>query len=394
MIFKGISRQVWIISIVSFFTDIASEMLYPIVPFYLRSIGFSILFIGILEGIAEFLAGISKGYFGGLSDTKNSRKPFIQFGYALSAISKPMMAAAIYPLWILFARSIDRLGKGIRTGARDALLNNESTAETKGKIFGFHRSLDTFGAVLGPIVALVLLHFYSFTYKEIFVFAFLPGMVAIAFTFFIKEKKSIKKQVEKISFLKSIEYFKSSNVTFKKVTLGFFVFGLFNSTDVFLLLKAKEAGIGDIDVIKLYIFYNLIYALMAFPAGIVADKLGAKKVLVAGFLIFASVYAGFSVANDLNTFLILFFLYGLYAASTEGIAKAYLSKYIYKNEAGIAFGTYAAFQSIAALFASIFAGFIWIQLGAKFTFIITSLVAVGVAIYFLAIGHSKPISEK
>ncbi|HXU26934.1 MAG TPA: MFS transporter, partial [Bacteroidia bacterium] len=152
---KIITRNILIISFVSLFTDVASEMLYPVMPIYLKTIGFSILLIGVLEGVAEATAGLSKGYFGNLSDNKGKRLPFVQIGYALSAISKPMMALFVYPLWVFGARSIDRLGKGVRTGARDALLSDEATPETKGTIFGFHRSMDTLGAVLGPLLALV-----------------------------------------------------------------------------------------------------------------------------------------------------------------------------------------------------------------------------------------------
>ena len=137
---RYITRTIWILSMVSLFTDMASEMLYPIMPIYLKSIGFSIVLIGLLEGIAEATAGISKGYFGKLSDVSGKRKPFVQLGYALSAISKPMMAMFIFPLWIFLSRTLDRFGKGIRTGARDAMLSDEATPETKGKIFGFHRS--------------------------------------------------------------------------------------------------------------------------------------------------------------------------------------------------------------------------------------------------------------
>ena len=144
---KHISRSVWILSLISLFTDTASEMLYPIMPIYLKSIGFTVILIGILEGFAEATAGLSKGYFGKRSDTLGKRVPFVQLGYAFSAISKPMMAIFIFPLWIFFARTIDRLGKGIRTGARDALLSDEATPQTKAKVFGFHRSMDTLGAV-------------------------------------------------------------------------------------------------------------------------------------------------------------------------------------------------------------------------------------------------------
>lgn len=152
---KVITRTVWVLSLVSLFTDTASEMLYPVMPIYLKTIGFSIVLIGVLEGFAEALAGLSKGYFGQLSDNSGKRVPFVQLGYALSTISKPMMAIFTFPLWIFFARAIDRLGKGIRTGARDAILSDEATPQTKGKIFGFHRSMDTLGAVIGPALALL-----------------------------------------------------------------------------------------------------------------------------------------------------------------------------------------------------------------------------------------------
>ena len=163
----------------------ASEMLYPIMPIYLKSIGFSIVLIGLLEGLAEATAGLSKGYFGKLSDNTGKRAPFIQVGYALSAISKPMMALFIYPLWIFFARTIDRFGKGIRTGARDAKLSDEATTETKGKVFGFHRSMDTLGAVIGPLLALLYLWYYPEDYKTLFIIAFVhptPSFVGVTLT--------------------------------------------------------------------------------------------------------------------------------------------------------------------------------------------------------------------
>ena len=175
-----ITRTIWIISLVSLFTDIASEMLYPIMPVYLRSIGFSIFLIGILEGLAEAIAGLSKGYFGNLSDRKGVRMPFVKWGYFLSAISKPLLAAFIYPLWVFMARSLDRIGKGIRTSARDALLSQETTKENKGRVFGFHRGMDTVGAAIGPIVALIFLYFYPGQYRWLFIIAFLPGIIAIS----------------------------------------------------------------------------------------------------------------------------------------------------------------------------------------------------------------------
>ena len=184
-----ITRTIWILSLVSLFTDTASEMLYPVMPIYLRTIGFSMVLIGVLEGVAEATAGISKGYFGKLSDQIGKRAPFVRLGYALSAISKPLLAFFIYPWWVFFARTIDRLGKGIRTGARDALLSDESGTQNKAKVFGFHRSMDTLGAVLGPLVALLYLYFYPGSYKILFLIAFAPGLLAIAASFLLHERK-------------------------------------------------------------------------------------------------------------------------------------------------------------------------------------------------------------
>ena len=172
--------------------DIASEMLYPIIPVYLSSIGFSALLIGILEGIAEATAGISKGYFGKWSDELGRRLPFVRFGYLLSAISKPMMAMFAIPIWVFLARTFDRLGKGIRTAPRDALLSEQSEKKHRGKVFGFHRAADTLGAVIGPILAMIYLHYYPQSYKNLFYFAFLPGIAGYTLTLLLKEKSKTK----------------------------------------------------------------------------------------------------------------------------------------------------------------------------------------------------------
>lgn len=301
---KYITKTVWILSLVSLFTDTASEMLYPIMPIYLESIGFSILLIGILEGVAEATAGLSKGYFGKLSDSSGRRVPFVQIGYAFSAISKPMMAIFIFPLWIFFARTIDRFGKGIRTGARDAILSDEATAETKGKVFGFHRSLDTLGAVIGPFLALIYLYYFPENYKTLFFIAFIPGMLAVLVSFLLKDrrKNDVGPKVP-TRFFSFLNYWKTSPRAYKKLVIGLLAFTLVNSSDVFLLLKAKQAGLDDTMVIGIYIFYNLIYALFSFPVGIIADKVGLKRIFVIGLILFSVVYFGMA----LNTSLYLFF---------------------------------------------------------------------------------------
>ncbi len=384
MILKNISRTVWLLSLVSLFTDTASEMLYPVMPIYLKSIGFSVVLIGVLEGIAEATAGLSKGYFGKKSDISGKRLPFVQIGYAFSAVSKPLMALFTYPIWIFFARTIDRLGKGIRTGARDALLSDESTPETKGKIFGFHRSMDTLGAVLGPLIALIYLYYHPEDFKTLFFIAFAPGVLAIAFTLIIKEKKkNLNTHKGKNSFFSFLRYWKESPKTYKKLVIGLLIFTLINSSDVFLLLKAKDAGLSDTEVIGVYIFYNLVYALFAFPLGIIADKTSLKKILLAGLLIFSGVYLGMALSHSLSTILFLFFLYGIYAAATEGISKAWISNIVNKNDVATAIGNFTGFQSIFTMLASSLTGLIWYTYGAATAFIITSIITLLIVVYIL-----------
>lgn len=380
---KHISRTVWTLSFISLFTDAASEMLYPIMPIYLKTIGFSIVLIGILEGFAEATAGFSKGYFGKLSDTTGKRIPFVQIGYTFSAISKPMMAFFIYPLWIFFARTIDRFGKGIRTGARDAILSDEATPETKGKIFGIHRSMDTLGAVLGPAFALLYLYFYPQNYIALFYIAFIPGCLAIIASFTLKEKSNSNVNFKKTtSFFSFLKYWKESPLLYRKVLVGLLAFTLFNSSDIFLLLKVKQLGLHDSMVIGLYIFYNLVYALTAFPLGVVADKIGLKKIFMLGLFVFAVVYFGMGISKNIYVIVSLFLLYGIYAASTEGISKAWISNITNKKNTATAIGTFAAFQSFFTLLASSVAGIIWYKFGANATFLISAIATLFIILYF------------
>lgn len=379
---KIITRNILVLSFVSLFTDVASEMLYPVMPIYLKTIGFSIVLIGVLEGFAEATAGLSKGYFGNLSDNTGKRLPFVQIGYLFSAVSKPMMALFTYPLWVFLARTIDRLGKGVRTGARDALLSDEATPETKGRVFGFHRSMDTLGAVLGPLLALVYLTYRPNDYKTLFYIAFFPGVISIAFTFLIKEKQKVQTvQKPKTGLLDFVKYWKASPATYRKLVAALLVFTLFNSSDVFLLLKIKELGLNDTVVIGTYIFYNLIYAISSYPLGALADRIGMKKILVSGLILFAIVYVGMAYAESQLVFLVLFFLYGIYAAATEGIAKAWITNICQKNNTATAIGTYTAFQSLATLLASSFAGLIWFYVGSSAMFLLSGMMALVVAIY-------------
>jgi MFS family permease len=391
---KNISRTVVILSLVSFFTDVASEMLYPVMPIYLGSIGFSIVLIGVLEGFAEAIAGLSKGYFGKMSDINGKRLPFIQWGYALSAISKPMMGAFVYPLWIFLARTLDRFGKGIRTGARDAMLSDETTKKNKAKVFGFHRTMDTFGAVVGPLSALLYLYFRPGDYRTLFFIAFAPGVLALVSTIILKEKKKPDHSAtEKVKLVDFISYFKKGPVMYRKLLAGLLLFALFNSSDVFLLLKAKESGMNDTYIIGMYILYNLMYALLALPMGILADRIGLKKIYLLGLLLFAIAYFSVAFASSTAAIIGIFLLYGAFSAATEGISKAWISNICETKDTATAIGTFAGMQSICTMLASSICGLIWWKFGSSATFIVTGSVTLIVLIYILWHVHEKSPTE-
>ncbi len=391
--FHYITRPILILSLVSLFTDMASEMLYPIMPVFLESIGFSVALIGILEGFAEMIAGLSKGYFGKLSDVQQKRLPFVQWGYLLSALSKPMMALASWPLWIFFARTTDRVGKGLRSAPRDAMLSAQTTSAYKARVFGFHRSMDTIGAIIGPLMALVFLYFYPEQYALLFIVAFIPGIIAVVCTRFLKEEPGTPRN-EKVHFFSFLTWLKQADKSYIKLISGLLLFALINSSDVLLLLKMKQSGVEDSAIILIYVFYNLVYALLAFPAGILADKLGIKRTLLTGLLLFALVYAGFALVEKEIYYWILFGLYGAYAACTEGIAKAWISNTVDKSETGTALGAYTGLSSLAAFPASAIAGAIWIGLGANTAFGISAVVACIAVTYLSTIPYRIHTSER
>ena len=392
-IFKNITRVVWILSLVSMFADIASEMLYPIIPVYLQNIGFSIFLIGLLEGLAELTSGLSKGYFGHWSDRVGRRMPFVRMGYFLSAIAKPLMVAFVFPVWVFFARTIDRLGKGARTAPRDALLSTESTPKTKAQVFSFHRGWDTLGAVFGPAFALLFLHFYPGKLVWLFIIAFVPAIISVAITYFIKEKPlTPKDQKASPGFFSFFKYWKVATPAYKKLTIGLITFALFNSSDMLLLLRVNEATGSETHVIMVYIFYNLVYALLSFPLGLLADRLGIKKIFLLGLILFSVIYFGMAEANTNTLFYALFGIYGIYMAATEGISKAWVSNLCKKEEVGTAIGLFVSLQSIALMLASAFAGLLWTFYGASVTFMLTAIMSILVFV-FMWISVPKPHTQ-
>jgi MFS family permease len=300
-----------------------------------------------------------------------------------------MMAAFAYPLWIFFARTTDRLGKGLRTAARDALLSQNATPDTKARVFGFHRSMDTLGAAIGPAVALMFFVLFPGNYTLIFLLAGIPGLLSVALIFFLKEEKKPSSILGKGSFFSFFRYWNIASPQYKKLVIGLFLFALFNSADIFLLLKTREVTGDDRLTIGAYILYNIVFALAAYPFGALADKIGIRKVFVSGLLLFAAVYFLFATASSTAVLVTAFVLYGLYAAATEGITKAWIANLAHEQNTATAIGFYTSCESICALLASVMAGWLWGAFGSSVTFFTTAGVAVVVFFYFVLLYRTR-----
>lgn len=367
-----ISKQVFIIGLVSLFTDIASEMLYPVTPIFLTAVlGSSMAVVGIIEGIAEVTAGLLKGYFGNLSDKLGKRSIFVVLGYGISAIAKPLPGIFQNIPVVLTSRVSDRIGKGIRTAPRDALLASYSKGNT-GAVFGFHRAMDTLGAAIGPVVALILLSFYPDNFQLIFLVAFVPSVIAIVLTLMVKDNKIASNERAHKNYL---EFWKSSPKQYKKVLVLVTIFSLVNSSDVFLILKSQNISKSSSLAIFGYVFYNIIYAAASYPLGRISDRLSKQKVFSFGLMIFSGVYFGFAFLNDINFIWILFALYGIYAASTEGVSKAWISDIIPNEQRGSAIGLLTMLSSFAVMTGSFLTGILWDQFGSSVPFLISAIIS-------------------
>lgn len=373
-------KQVIILSLVSLFTDIASEMLYPVTPIFMSTVlGASMAVIGLLEGVAEVISGFFKGYFGVLSDKIKKRAVFISFGYGLSALSKPL--PGIFPSLaaIITARISDRLGKGVRTAPRDALLASYATGNS-GAVFGFHRGMDTLGAAIGPALALVLLALFPKNYSLIFLIAFVPSLIAVTFTFFVKDNFVSKEGDKKTGFR---IFFKAAPKEYKFLLSLLVLFSFANSSDVFLILKSKAITGSETLAILCYILYNLVYAASSYPLGRLSDKIGKRAIFASGLFIFSIVYLGFAIAHSFIYAIVLFALYGIYAAATEGITKAWVSDLVPDEMRGTAIGLLTMLSSFAIMFGSFFAGILWDVISPNAPFYFSGSVALLLAVLTL-----------
>jgi MFS family permease len=361
-----ITRNVLLLSLVSLFADVASEMLYPVVPGYLRSIGFNVALIGVLEGTAELVAGVSKSLFGVWSDRIGRRAWFVRGGYLLGALSKPLMAVFTHPLWVFGVRTMDRVGKGMRTASRDALLSLETTPETKARVFGFHRAMDTVGAVVGPILALLLVHTYAMDLRTLFYLALIPGLCSVAITFLVRDKPRVANDTTStvappaMSVSRSaVRYWSLSPPQFRAALRPILLFALFNSSDMFLLLYVTEKHGGTANALFVYILYNTSLALSAFPIGWLSDRTSVRPVLAAGIFLVGCVYGLLPCATSFAVVSAAFIVYGMGVAAFDSTSKAWVSAVVPEQQIGSAMGFLAGSQSIALLVASTVTGLIW-----------------------------------
>jgi MFS family permease len=380
---KKIPRQVIILGLVSLFTDMASEMLYPVTPIFLTAVlGSSMAVVGIIEGIAEVIAALLKGYFGNLSDKVGRRSIFIVLGYGLSALAKPL--PGIFPniSAVVISRTTDRVGKGIRTAPRDALLGSYSDKSNSGAIFGFHRGMDTLGAAIGPLAAILLLYLFPDDYQLIFLAAFVPSTFAVLFTLLIKDRKVPVKNRTHGSY---IEFWRTAPKEYKTLLLLITIFSFVNSSDVFLILKSRAISDSSILAILGYVFYNVIYAGASYPFGRLSDKFGKNIIYGVGLLVFSLVYFGFALIPQTFFIWILFAFYGLYSAATEGISKAWVSDLVPDEKRGSAIGLLTMLSGFAIMLGSFTAGFLWDEFGSQVPFLLSAIVSfiIGLIILFM-----------
>ncbi|MDQ0497060.1 MFS transporter [Paenibacillus brasilensis] len=371
-----------VLGLVSLFTDLSSNMIVPVLPLYLTSVlHVQVESIGIIEGIAESTASILKLFSGWITDRTRKYKLLMLIGYGLSNLTKPFFALSASWGQVLLIRFSDRFGKGIRTSPRDALVADSTTKEERGKAFGFRRAMDALGAALGPLVAFGVLAIFTNNYRLVFWLSVIPGLIAIVLIlFFLKEKES--HGTGKQAKLPQIG-FRNLNRRFVWFSLISTLFTVGNFSDAFLALRAQDAGMLPALIPLAFFTFNLSSSIFSMPVGMLSDRIGRRPVLISGFVIFALIYFGFGIAKNVTWVWILFILYGLYYAFTEGIQKAYIADIVPEGQRGIAMGTYNAMTGIAALPASILAGFLWQTYGPVVAFGTSSVIAVLAAMFMM-----------
>ena len=349
-------RNVWMMGLVSLLTDASSEMVYPVLPLFLTNVlGAPVSAIGLIESLAEAAASFLKVGSGWLSDHVGRRKPLIAIGYALSNVAKPVLALSQTWPAVLVLRITDRIGKGVRTAPRDALIADSCTAEQRGRSFGVHRALDTVGAAIGPFIAWAVLSLSPGAYRTVFLISVIPGALAILLVLAAVRdvgKRSSAHRAAPISF----KDFSRPLVVFTAIS---FVFAVGNSSDALLILRAQDLGARDAVIPLMYVVFNVIGALVAAPLGARSDVIGRRRMLIFGFTGYALVYLGFALVETSVAPWLLFALYGIPYAATEGMARAYVVDLAGEGRRATVLGAYTFVLGIAALFASTIGGVLW-----------------------------------
>ncbi len=382
----GFNKNVFFAGLVSFFMDISSEMIYPLVPLFLSNVlGTSKSVIGLIEGIAESTASLLKVFSGWFSDKIGNRKWLMAAGYGISTLSRPIIALATGWQNVLGSRFVDRFGKGVRTAPRDAIIVESSDRTYLGRAFGFHRALDTMGAVVGPALAFFLLGILSNDYRKVFWLSMIPGVIAVLLIilFITEKKKAVATHADRPKLT-----FKHFDWRFKFFVAIAGLFAVGNSSDVFLILRAQQMGITTVMIPVVYLLFNLVYSLSALPAGIAADRFGKKRVIFLGFVLFAVLYYGFAVAGSATAIWVLFGLYGLFMGLTEEIQKAFLATIIPQDFKATAFGVYNTAVGIAMFPASLIGGCLLDHVSPSATFYfgaITASLSAALFVMFIAV---------
>ena len=377
--------NIFFMGMVSFFTDVSSEMIFTLLPLFLANIlGVAPVIIGLIEGIAESTASLLKLVSGWLSDRLGKRKALAIAGYSLSTLVTPLMYVATSWGLVLGIRFADRLGKGVRAAPRDALVADSLEAHERGKGFGIHRSMDTLGAVLGLVIAATVVFLFQGgsielglnTYQKLVLIGIIPAVLALVMFIFVREIKRVVKISSSDNMgkdsINARARKENSRTGFNKrfkIFLGIMVlFTLGNSSDAFFILRAQNLGSCVLDILLMLILLNFIYAVLSTPAGILSDKLGRRRMLIGGWLMYAITYLGFAMASTPWHIWLLFSLYGVYQGMSEGVARAFVADLVPEDEKGRAYGLFHSLVGITLLPASVIAGWLWQVINPSATF--------------------------
>lgn len=366
---KGLSGNVFALGSVSFFTDISREMIYPLLPLYLKSVlGASTAFVGLVEGIAESASSILNLLSGWLSDKIKKRKTLMLWGYGLSAITRPLIALATAGWHILGVRFVEKVGKGIRVPPRDALIAESSAPENRGRNFGLHRSLDNMGSILGPLLAFLLLIYLKDDYRGLFWISSIPAFVAIIILAFVV--KEIPRPIVPATTTAADRRFnlKQFDGKFQIFLLATTIFELANSSNAFLLLRVKDVGLALELIPIIYLFSNIFKTISSLPGGILSDKLGRRNLLTVGWVAYGLSYIGFAFITTVTQAWVIFGIYGLFSGMTEGVKKALVADLVPKEIRGSAYGVHSFVSGFPQLPASLLLGILWQQYNALVAF--------------------------